>query len=382
MARERRKLLFLLTEDWFFCSHFIERATAAQAAGYEVVVACRENSHGEQIRKTGLALAPVEFVRRSTNPLMELGTLRQIFRLYRRERPDIVHQIGAKPILYGSLVARILDIRRIVNASIGMGYVFSSADSRARRLKPLVSFAYRCLMNPPGSKVVFENGDDLATFVRMGAVQREDAVLIRGAGIDVDAYQPQTDEPKGAPVVTLIARMLRDKGINEFVEAAHLLHAEGVRARFVLVGDPDLENPTSIPPDRLQAWNGVQGVEWWGWRADIAQILAQSHIACLPSYREGLPKSLLEAAAAGLPIVTTDTVGCREVVRDGENGYLVPVGDARALADAMKKLIEDPALRKKMGAVGRARAEAEFASPRIIAETLAVYDSLAQGDAK
>lgn len=379
MAREHPKLLFLLTEDWFFCSHFIERAVAARAIGYEVVVACRENSHGEQIRKMGLKLVPVDFVRRSTNPLTEFGTLRQIFRLYRRERPDIVHQIGAKPILYGSLVARILGIRRIVNASIGMGYVFSSMDSRARRLKPLVSFAYRCLMNPPGSKVIFENGDDLATFVRMGAVQHKDAVLIRGAGIDVDAYQPHGDEPTGTPIVMLIARMLRDKGINEFVEAAHLLHEEGTRARFVLVGDPDLENPTSISLDRLQTWNGVQGVEWWGWRGDIAKILAESHIACLPSYREGLPKSLLEAAASGLPIVTTDTVGCREVVRDGENGYLVPVGDARALADALKKLIDNPELRKKMGAAGRARAEAEFASTRVIAETLAVYGGFSQG---
>jgi glycosyltransferase involved in cell wall biosynthesis len=379
MVREHPRLLFLLTEDWFFCSHFIERAVAAKAAGYEVVVACRENSHGEQIRKMGLRLVPVDFVRRSTSPLMELRTLRQIFRLYRRERPDIVHQIGAKPILYGSLAARILGIRRIVNASIGMGYVFSSTDSRARRLKPLVNFAYRCLMNPPGSKVVFENGDDLATFVRMGAVQQEDAVLIRGAGIDVDAYQPHGDEPPGAPIIMLIARMLRDKGINEFVEAAHLLHEEGTRARFVLVGDPDPENPTSIPLDKLQAWNGVQGVEWWGWRGDIAEILAESHIACLPSYREGLPKSLLEAAASGLPIVTTDTVGCREVVRDGENGYLVPVGEARALADALKALIDSPVLRKKMGAVGRVRAEAEFASARVIAETLAVYGGFSQG---
>jgi glycosyltransferase involved in cell wall biosynthesis len=382
MAREHSKLLFLLTEDWFFCSHFIERAIAAQTAGYEVVVACRENSHGEQIREMGLKLVPVDFVRRSTNLPTELRTLREIFRLYRRERPDIIHQIGAKPILYGSLVARILGIRCIVNASIGMGYVFSSMDSRARRLKPLVSFAYRCLMNSPGSKVVFENGDDLATFVRMGAVQRKDAVLIRGAGIDVNAYQPHGDEPPGTPVVMLIARMLRDKGINEFVEAAHLLHEEGVHARFVLVGDPDPENPTSIPLDQLQAWSGVRGVEWWGWRGDVAEILAASHIACLPSYREGLPKSLLEAAASGLPIVTTDTVGCREVVCDGENGYLVPVGDPRALADALKKLINNPELRKEMGAVGRARAEAEFASSRVIAETLAVYGGLSRGNAK
>lgn len=369
------KLLYLITEDWFFCSHFIERAVAAREAGYEVLVVTRERNHGDSIRAAGLRLLPLEFARRSLNPLTELRVVLAILRIYQQERPDIVHHIAAKPILYGALAARLTGVHSIVNAPVGMGFVFSSSDPTARLLRPLLRLGYRWLMNPRGSQVIFENRDDLDSFVKTGSVRRTETVLIRGAGIDLVRFRPKV-EPTGLPLVVLVARMLRDKGVAEFVQASRQLHEQGVVGRFALVGDPDPGNPASISLQTLQAWHGHHGVEWWGWRDDVAVVFGGASIACLPSYREGLPKSLLEAAACGLPIVTTDTPGCREVVVDGDNGLLVPVRDSDALAAALKKLLLDTALRQRMGERSRVMAENEFSAERVIRETLAVYFQL------
>jgi len=371
----KRKILYLLTEDWFFCSHFIDRAIATQALGFEVVVVARERMHGQRIRNAGLRFVGLEILRGSMGPLVELRQLLRILVLYRRERPDIVRQVGVKPILYGTVAAFLNKIPAIVNAPIGMGYIFSSEDLRARLLRPLVKFAYKLLINPPNSRVVFENGDDLRTFLNWRAVRACDAVLIRGAGVDLNLFRPAVKN-NPYPTIALIARMLRDKGINEFVAAAHLLHDEGVQARFLLVGDPDSMNPTSISIKSLRAWHGIKGLEWLGWCEDIPSLLEKIDVMCLPSYREGLPKSLIEAAASGLPIVTTDTPGCREVVRHGDNGFLVPVGDALKLAKALKQLIQDAELRDRMGSRGAAIAAELFSSDMVIAETLNLYKKL------
>lgn len=370
-----KKILFLLTEDWFFCSHFIERAVAAQEAGYAVVIVARERVHGARIRSAGLRFVSLKFERRSMNPLTELRQLLQIIALYRRERPDIVHQVSPKPILYGTAAALLTGVRAIVNAPIGMGYIFSSGDLKARLLRPFVQAAYRIFANPKRSRVVFENGDDLRSFVQWGAVRPSDARLIRGAGVNLTQFKP-TLRNNPVPVVALVARMLRDKGVYEFIEAVQQLHEQGVRARYLLVGSPDPVNPTSIPEALLQEWHGQQQVEWLGWCDDIPKLLAGVDVMCLPSYREGLPKSLIEAAACGLPIVTTDVPGCREVVREGENGFLVPVRDAAQLAIALKRLVDSPQLRTRMGHRSAEIAAAEFSSDRVVAETLSLYREL------
>lgn len=373
------KLMYVISEDWFFCSHFLERALAARDIGYDVVVMARERAHGQKIRAAGFRLLPVNFDRRSINPVTELVLLLRIYLAYRRERPDVLHHIACKPVLYGSLAAIFLHRKpAIVNALVGMGYVFSSPQRLARLLRPLLPWGYRLLLNPRRSRVIFENPDDAAHFAKNNVVRQTDSVVIRGAGIDVRKFQP-VSSPPGPPVVALVGRMLRDKGVCEFVEAAHRLHDAGVAARFVLVGYPDPENPASVPLEQLHSWHGHKGVEWWGWQEDMISTWHQVHVACLPSfYREGLPKALLEAAACGLPIVTTDAVGCREAVRDGDNGLLVPMRDTQALANALRILISDADLRTRMAKRSRARAEREFSSERVISETLAVYRSLAE----
>lgn len=372
---ESKKILYLLTEDWFFCSHFIERAMATQNAGYEVVIVARETAHGKRIRAAGLRFINLDFKRRSINPLSEMRQFSQILALYLRERPHLVHHVSTKPILYGTAAALLAGVPAIVNAPVGMGYIFSSEDWLARLLKPFLILAYRLLTNPRQSYVVFENRDDLKSFINWGAVRSPCAVLIRGAGVNLKSFKP-VSRNNSVPVIALVARMLRDKGVYEYVAAAKQLHDEGVVARFLLVGAPDPMNPTSIPIKTLESWQKRKGLEWLGWCEDIPALLEKVDVMCLPSYREGLPKSLIEAAACGMPIVTTDTPGCREVVRHGDNGFLVPVGDVSQLAKVLRQLIKDSKLRERMGARGALIAAEEFSSDRVIKETLLLYEKL------
>ncbi|NCC85775.1 MAG: glycosyltransferase family 1 protein [Clostridia bacterium] len=368
----RPKLLYFITEDWFFCSHFLGRAKAALSAGHDVVVVARERSHGNAIRKQGLKFIPFPISRRGLNPFRELLTILRLISIYRREHPDVVHHIALKPIMYGTIAALFCGCRKIVNAPVGLGFVFSSGSWKARLLRPFAGLGLQFLLNPRGSRVIFENQDDVRAFVGARIVRPQDAILIRGAGVDTREFAV-APEPDGSPVIILVARMLWDKGIGEYVEAAQILKARGRLVRMLLVGAPDDQNPASIPIKTLNEWNASGVVEWLGHRNDIPKLLGQSHIVCLPSYREGLPKSLLEGLAAGRPLVTTDVPGCREAVQDGANGFLVPAKDARSLADALEKLILNHELRRKMGTASRNLALTDFSSQRIEAETLAVY---------
>jgi glycosyltransferase involved in cell wall biosynthesis len=372
------KLLYLITEDWFFCSHFLERAVSARAAGFEVVVVTRVKAHGDLIRAAGLRLVPINIKRRSLNLLDEVRTLFTILHVFRNERPDIVHQIALKPILYGSFVAKLIGLKAIVNAPVGMGYVFSSEDTRARFLRPLIRFGLRILLNPNGSRVVFENPDDLEALVSSRTVRSDAAILIRGAGVDIEKFYP-VPEPCGAPKVVLLARMLRDKGVEEFVDAARLLRADGCKAQFWLVGGPDPGNPASIDEEQLVTWHKEEVIQWYGHRTDVADLIATSHIVCLPSYREGLPKVLLEALASGRPVVTTNVTGCKEVVTDGINGLLVPARDVPSLVVALRRLIDNPTLRIRFGRAGRERAVSEFSSGLIVSSTLNLYQMMVSG---
>lgn len=369
------RLLYFVTEDWAFLNHFADRAVAARDAGYQVSLITRVNADADRIRAMGIDLIPIDIDRSSTNPLVDLRLIATLVRVYRRVRPDVAHHFALKPILYGTIAAKCAGVRHIVNAPTGMGFVFSSGTTKARLLRPWVDGAMRLLLNPVGSHVVLENEDDLQYLRRRGLIAVEHSSLIRGAGVSMERFHP-APKPSGPPIVVVVARMLRDKGIVEFVEAARLLRARGVDAVFRLVGGTDAGNPTSIDPATLQSWQREGIVEWLGLRTDVPDLLAASHIACLPSYREGLPKSLVEAASAGLPIVTTDVPGCREVVRDGIEGLLVPARDHAALADALGILIGDPQLRARMGAAARARAVEKFSLERVNTETLELYQSI------
>ncbi len=374
-----KTLIFLLTEDWFFASHFLTRALAAKAAGWRVILVAYSGAATPTIREAGIEVIPVAFIRRRTNPFAELLFTLQLAKLYRRLRPDMVHHIALKPILVGGIAARLAGVPAIVNAPTGLGFVFSSEKLLAKLLKPLVSLLLRVTLSPKNARVIFENPDDQAELERLGMIRPGAAVLIRGAGVDIKTFHPAPEPPLPVRVI-LIARMIREKGVADFVEAARVLRDQRIAAEFVLVGAPDPGNPNTVSEAELRAWEAAGLVTWLGPRKDIAQRLRGAHIACQPSsYREGLPKSALEAMASGKPLVATDIPGCREAVVDGETGILVPPRNPAALAAALRRLIEDPALRARMGAAGRLRVEQYFADAIICRQTLLVYDALVAG---
>jgi glycosyltransferase involved in cell wall biosynthesis len=370
-----RKLLYLVTEDWYFCSHRLPIARAARDAGFEVVVATRVDRHGDRIRAEGFGLVALPWRRRSKHVLHELSTLRLLRALYRRESFDIVHHIALKPALYGALVAP--RGAATVSTVAGMGYLFTSARVRARVLRPAIRLALKRLCGRAGARMVVQNADDKDAMTRAGVVDAARVALIRGSGVDLERFAP-SDEPVGVVTATMVGRMLWSKGVREMVTAARLLRERGVPVRVVLVGDPDEENPESVPVEKLRAWSRDGTIEWRGQCDDMPEVLRATHIAVLPTYREGLPMTLLEAAASGRAIVATDVPGCREIVHDGENGLLVPSKDAAALADAIEALVVAPARRARMGRRGR-EIVAAFSQEVVVAETLALYRALLGG---
>ena len=370
------KLLFLVTRDWSFCSHRLQLGIAARKAGYDVIVVTEENNHGDVIRQAGLRLIPIKFPRSGKNPFSDFMTLRSLIRIYKNEQPDLIHHVSLKPVLYGSIAAKFLESPNIINAMTGLGYVFSSEDFFAKIIRFLISPLLKYFFADRRSMAIFQNQDDLKTLEDRNMITHERAVIIRGCGIELDIYVPRPGGGKDIPQVVLMARMLWDKGVGEFVQAAKLLLARNISANLILIGGIDTENPTAISAEQLKIWQEEGIIKWWGRRDDIPEILQQSTIACLPSYGEGLPRSLLEAASAGLPIVATDVPGCREAVINGENGYLVPPRNPTALADAIEKLLNDESLRRDMGVKSRALAEREFAVNKINNETISLYQHI------
>ena len=369
-------LMFVVTEDWYFVSHRLALAQRAVSEGFRVIVATRVSDHGETIRHAGCELISLRWRRRGGSPLGEIATLVRLVKLYRRYRPTVVHHVALKPVIYGSLAARIARVPGIVNAVTGLGYVFTAPTSHARLLRGIMRVALRMAFSRTHTTIIVQNPDDEETLLQGGLVRADQTRLIRGSGVDLDEFHV-TDFPDGVPTVVLASRMLWDKGVGEFVEAAKTLRAQGVAARFVLVGDTDPDNPRAVPRTQLSQWHESGVVEWWGHRSDMAAVFAGSHVVCLPStYGEGIPKVLIEAASAGRPIVATDAPGCREIVQNGENGLLVPMHDPVALGKALRTLIGDHALRREMGARGRRLVEDEFTIERVLDDTMAVYREL------
>jgi glycosyltransferase involved in cell wall biosynthesis len=370
------KLLFLVTEDWYFTSHRLQLARAARDAGAEVVVMTHFTDLHATLVKEGFKVIPWQLSRRSLNALRELNAFLQVIKVYRRERPDLLHHIALKPIVYGGCAARLLGGIPSVNAIAGMGHVFTSSTWQMRTLRPVLLALLRLAFGSEKARAVFQNEENRSFLLGEGVAKLHTTDIIRGTGVNVKQFFPQP-EPSGPPVVLLASRMLWEKGIGEFVEAARKLRERTVRARLVLVGKPDPENPASIKETQLRAWASSGLVEWWGHKDDMAKILAQANIVCLPSYYgEGVPRVLIEAAACGRAIVATDAPGCRDIVRNGQNGLLVPLHNSEALAHALETLICDPALRSKLGACGREIAVREFSEETVFAQMTAIYRRL------
>ena len=369
------KVLYLVTEDWYFCSHRMSLARAAAAKGYEVAVATRVANHGDAIAAEGFELVPIALRRRNANPWRELGSIAELAGIYRRLRPDIVHHVALKPVVYGSVAAAFVRGPRVVNALAGLGFVFTSQQRGSAVMRMAMKALLRLLLARRGARVIVQNPDDRDSLVRMG-LPASRMRLIKGSGVDPGTFSRASPAP-GTPIVTLVSRMLWDKGVGEFVEAARTLRSRGVAARMVLVGAPDEGNPNTVPESRLIEWVRQGVVEWWGHRDDVADVWRQSTLATLPSYREGLPRALLEAACSSLPMVAADAPGCREIVRHEETGLLVPVRDAPALAGAIECLLSDSDLRARLGRRARDVVMREFSDDIVNGQILSLYEELA-----
>ena len=379
MIRPRQpKLLLAITEDWYFWSHRRSIARAAMDAGWHVTLASRYGSHRGRIEAMGVATVELPMERTGRNPVRETAAVGELAQLYRRVRPDVVHHVAIKPVLYGSWAAQLAGIPRVVNAISGLGYAFTGGGTKAKAYGTLARLGYRSVLRRSGTVTIFQNEEDRGVFVNLGLVRERDTVMIRGSGVDVDEFHPRP-EPDGPFTVLYAGRMLWSKGVGDLVAAVARVKDRGLDTRLVLAGHSDQANPEAIPPDRLQEWQAEGAADWLGRRDDVADLMAMSHAVVLASEREGVPKVLVEAAGSGRPLIASDVPGCRDVVADGANGLLVPVHDVPALADAVYTLGSDPELRARMGAASRERALTEFNESRVTRETVAVYERLFAG---
>jgi glycosyltransferase involved in cell wall biosynthesis len=368
----------VVTEDWYFLSHRLSLARAAQASGFRVIVATGAGTRGAEIAAHGIEHRTVSLSRRGLAPGRELKALRDLRLLMLELEPSIVHLVAAKPIVHGNIAARLAGNPPVLNAVAGLGYLYLGDGSRRRVLRALYEQTFRRFVRARGhARVLVQNADDAELLVRRGLARADQLDCVVGAGVDIERFRVTPEPEYGPRVVLCHTRMLWDKGIAELVAAAEHLRARGLHDVVVrLVGAPDPANPRSLSERELVRFARSGLVEWLGRRDDIPEQLARCHVACLPSYREGAPLSLLEAAAAGRAIVATDVPGCREVVKHGANGVLVPPRDSLALAAALARLLADRDERARMGREGRLRAEQEFAASVVNARVVATYQAM------
>lgn len=343
----------------------------------QVAICCPMDPAVAEIERLGFTHYPIQLSRWGANPWKELQSLWSLFRLYRRIRPDIVHQVTIKPVIYGSLAAKLAGVPAIVNAISGLGQVFTSRGGKALLRRSAVKLLYRSALSSSGVRVIFQNEDDRRCFLQARLVDASKTILVRGAGVNLSVL-PVLPEPHGTVTVLFASRLLREKGIEEFVAAANMLKQRGVNVHCIVAGAPVPGNPGSISMQEFESWRAAGVVECVGHHGNIQSLLGRAHIVCLPSYYgEGIPKILIEAAAAGRAIVTTDWPGCRDIVQDGKNGLLVPPRDIAALAAAIETLVLNSALRQDLGKLGRQRVEQEgFDEQTVVRQTLEVYAAL------
>lgn len=370
------RLLIVVNVDWFFLSHRLPIALGALQAGHEVHIATTLTQGREELEAHGFVVHALQIDRSDAGLVGLLKLLFSLWNLFRNVRPAVLHLVTIKPVLLGGLAARLAFVGGVVYAVSGLGHVFVAQGVLGRARRALVSAGYRIALGAANKRIIFQNPDDRRAIDSIARVRPEQVVMVPGSGVDLWQYQAQPLPTDKVPVVLMAARLLATKGVREFVATARYLRERGVQADFWLVGDPDPANPASIPPGELRAWTEQGDVRVLGHRRDMPALFAQANMVVLPSYREGLPKVLIEAAACGRAVVTTDVPGCRDAIESEVTGLLVPAKDPNALAQAIRRLLDDPAACAAMGAAGRRRAEQVFDVRAVVHTHLAIYKEL------
>lgn len=369
------KIVYLYADDVYFWRNRLGLACEARDQGFEVALMAPFGKHRTALEKEGIRLIPWNLSRKSLNPLRELRSLWEVVRAYERERPDIVQHETLKADVHGAIAARLVGGIASISVICGLGSIFSRATLKMKVLRGLLRFILSLAFDAEDSRVVFLNEDNRDRLLSLNIVRTKQGCVVPGVGVHPERF-PSRPEPPGLPMVLLPSRMLWEKGVGEFVAAAAELRGKGTNARFVLAGAPDADNPGCIPEEQLRAWERSGVVEWWGQRNDMPEVYAQSTLVCLPSYAEGMPNVLAEAGASGRAVVTTDVPGCRQAVTHEVNGLIVPARDSKALALAIERLLKDPELRRRLGAMGRERAVKEFSHETIVKQMIGIYREL------
>lgn len=371
------KILLVANTGWYLYNFRLPLARFLRRQGTEVVLVSPWDAYVERLQAEGFRWIELQLSRRSVNPLVELLTILHLTFIYLRERPSAVHHFTIKCVLYGTIAAGLSGTKAVVNAVTGLGYIFISNDLKARILRPVIRFLYRQLLTAKRVRVVFQNMDDLQAFAKGKLIVPDQTVVIKSSGVDVKRFSPRPSHPDAipSPVVLFASRLLGDKGVIEFVQAARILKTKGYCATFQIAGAPDPGNPTAISEATLELWRNEGAVDLLGHTDKIENLIALSTIVVLPSHGgEGVPKILIEAGAMGKPLVATDVPGCRDVVNHGENGFLVPVKNARVLANAIEILLKDIQLCQAMGAAAREKVLREFDAQDVIRKTAKLYE--------
>lgn len=371
-----KTLLIVANVDWFVISHRLCIAMEAAGKGWKVYVAAENTGRGHEINRNGVEFIDFRFSRSGTNPISELKTLKKFKDLYRKINPDVVHQVTLKPIIYGSIAAKQVGIKGIVNAVSGLGYTFT--DGRQGIVQKLMLRMMKYGFNRPNVSIIFQNRDDQEVLTKLGAVHSTNKMFrIKGSGVDLNKFDEKKFPDFDVIKIVLPSRMLWDKGVKELCVATDRLKSKYKNSvQFILAGMADNDNKAGVSEEYLRVWEDGNYVKWIGYQKDMVAVYENSHIVVLPSYREGMPKTLIEACSTGRPIVTTDAVGCRECVDEGINGYKVPIGSVIELAEALEKLIISKEDILRMGRAGRLKAEKEFDVKGVIQTHLDIYDDL------
>ena len=374
------KLMLVLTEDWFFLSHFVERAKAAVMAGFEVVVVSHFNEDTTRPIFEGMTLENWPLKRGSLNPYHQIKCIFALRRAIKRHQPSCIHSVGLLPILLSGLASHMCQTRPQVFAPVGLGYIFTADTLKAKILRPSIALLMKLATAHKQSFTIFENRDDREKWLSMRLAKADKTIVIPGAGVDVDAFAPKENRVPALGFI-MVSRLVWEKGVGTCVEAAKLAKAKGKPWAFTLVGASDPHNHGAVPHATLQGWHDEGAINWLGKRRDVPELLNESLAYVLPSaYGEGLPKSILEAMACGLPVITTDTPGCREAITHEENGLLIPAKNPEALFAAMERLAETPDLRQQLGAKARQDAVERFSTLQVNEATVEVWQNSLKQD--
>jgi len=371
------KIIYIVNVDWFFISHRLPIALEALKQGHDVHVFTKDTGKMEYLKSLGIRVCPINLERGSVNPFKSLKLLLDLKEKITSIQPDVVHLVTIKPVLIGGLASILAKVPSIVYAISGLGFIFTNTMLKAKILRLGIIPLYRLALSAKNKTVIVQNLDDLRILRHYVAIPESQTTLIPGSGVDLKQFDFQP-LPLTNKIVLMACRLLADKGVYEFHRSVRLLKEKYPDVKFVLVGGIDPDNPTSLTKKELNEWVERGDLEWWGHQRDMSEILSQATIVVLPSYREGMPKVLLEAQALGRPIVTTDVPGCREAIEDGKTGFLVQVKDEQSLANAIEKLIINDELCLQFSHNARVLAEQKFDIKQVVKTHINIYENLVQ----